>query len=108
MPRSLFVSAALAMLACSAAPAAAKPAQCFTTDDGHYDCDFKGLDSAGSFTISAPGKPTFTLEVSEPGVAFGYGDFGSGNTPLPGQYIRADDDGACWDNSDTSTRICAW
>lgn len=89
--------------------ALAKPAQCFTTDDGEYPCEFKALDRAGSFTISAPGKPTFTLEVESPGVAFGFADFGTGrNVPLPGQFERSADDGACWDNADTDTRICAW
>ena len=89
--------------------AEAKPARCFTSDDGHYDCDFRGLDKAGSFRISAPGKPTFTLEVDSPGVAFGFADFGTGrNVPLPGTFIRSREDGACWDNDVTDTRICAW
>ena len=34
-------------------PPLAKPARCFTTDDGYFPCDFKSLDRAGSFTISA-------------------------------------------------------
>ena len=93
----------------AAGPAAAKPATCFTTDDGEYPCDFRGIDKAGSFTISAPGKPTFTLEVESPGVAFGYADFGTGrNVALPGMFLRAQDDGACWDNDTTGVRICAW
>ena len=91
-----------------ATPALAKPARCFTTDDGHYSCDFRGLDSAGSFTISASGHPTYTLEVDQPGVAFGFADFGDGNVSLPGQYVRQSDDPACWANPDTSTKICAW
>ena len=47
----------------SAAPASAKPAQCFTTDDGYYSCDFRGLDKAGSFTTKARGYPTYVIEV---------------------------------------------
>jgi hypothetical protein len=92
-----------------ATPALAKPAQCFTTDDGEYACEFKALDKAGSFTISAPGKPTFTLEIDQPGFAFGYADFGSGGSvALPGKFERSAEDGACWVNSDTGTKICAW
>jgi hypothetical protein len=92
-----------------AAAAQAKPARCFTTDDGEYDCDFRGLDKAGSFSIAAPGKPTFVLEVDSPGVAFGFADFGTGrNVALPGTFFRADDDAACWDNDTTDVRICAW
>ena len=46
----------------------AKRARCYTTDDGYYSCNFRGIDDAGSFRISAPGYPTFTLEVIEPGL----------------------------------------
>ena len=88
--------------------AAAKPATCFTSDDGRYACDFKGLDRAGSFEITAPGKPAFSLFVDEPGVASGFVNFGDRNVALPGRYIRQEDDPACWANSDTDTRICAW
>lgn len=88
--------------------AEAKRARCFTTDDGYYPCNFRGIDDYGSFRISAPGYPTFTLEVDQPGFAYGYADYGSGNVALPGQYVRSRDDGACWNNPETSTRICAW
>jgi hypothetical protein len=91
-----------------AAPAWAKPAQCFSTDDGYYPCNFRGNDSAGSFTTSARGYPTYTIEVYRPGRAYGYADFGTGNRPLPGEYIRSRKDGACWDNTETNTQICAW
>jgi len=108
LPTVLGVACQVLILA-SATPASAKPAKCFTTDDGNYPCDFKAVDKAGSFTISAPGKPTFTLEVDSPGVAFGYADFGTGrNVPLPGQFTRSAEDGACWVNADTDTKICAW
>ena len=99
---------ALALLALSTIPASAKSAHCYTTDDDYYDCNFKGLDGSGSFEISAPGHPTFTLWVDRPGVASGYADYGSGNVSLPGTYIRSNDDTACWNNSDTSAQICAW
>ena len=93
----------------STEPAIAKPARCFTTDDGHYDCQFRSTDSDGSFEVSAKGKPTFILIMESPGVAFGYADFGTGrNVSLPGQYIRQDTDRACWENTETNTKICVW
>lgn len=100
--------AVLASTALAASAALAKPADCFTTDDGHYPCNFRGLDKAGSFRISAPGYPTFTVEIESPGVAWIHADFGQGNVNLPGPYYRADDDRACWENPDTAARVCAW
>ena len=105
--RTSFILATVA-LGLATVPAMAKPARCFTTDDGYYDCDFRGLDQNGSFRIKAAGYPTYTLEMEKGGFGFGYADFGSGNTPLPGHYTRNRSDGACWDNSDTGTQICAW
>lgn len=103
------LAVAFAGLVALSGEASAKPAKCFTTDDGEYACDFRGIDSAGSFTISAPGKPTYTIEVDSPGVAFGYADFGTGrNVALPGIFRRAGDDRACWDNDVTDVRVCAW
>ena len=84
--------------------AEAKRARCFTTDDGYYPCSFRALDDAGSFRISAPGYPTFTLEVDQPGFAYGT----INGRPLPGQYVRSRDDGACWNNPETDTKLCAW
>ncbi|MBM9593294.1 hypothetical protein [Roseitranquillus sediminis] len=85
----------------------AQGTQCATTDDGTYDCDFRAINSSGSFEISAPGKPTYVLDVVEPGVAFGFVDLGSGAVPLPGRYLRSADEPACWLNEATETRICA-
>lgn len=91
------------------AAAEAKPARCFTSDDGKYPCDFRATDKAGSFAVSAPGKPTYMLEMDGPGVAFGFADFGTGrNVALPGQFERDSADPACWNNTDTDTKICAW
>lgn len=101
------LAAGVATLA-AVSTAEAKRARCFTTDDGYYSCNFRGLDDYGSFRISASGYPTFTLEVDQPGFAYGYADYGSGNVSLPGQYVRSRDDAACWNNPETSTRICAW
>lgn len=102
----IFVAASAVCIA--AAPAVAKPAQCFTTDDGYYSCDFRGLDKAGSFRIQSRGYPSYVIEVYSNGRAYGYADFGSGSRPLPGEYIRSRKDGACWDNTVTDTQICAW
>jgi hypothetical protein len=108
--RAFSAFAALAALALFSAPAEAKSARCFTTDDGEYDCDFVSTDTYGSFEITAPDKPKFSLVISEPGVGFLFGDYndGGGNVALPGRYLRSDSDPACWVNEDTETQICAW
>lgn len=100
--------AGVLMAAVSVMPASAKPARCFTTDDGYYDCNFKGLDRQGSFELSARGYPTYTLWVDSPGFAAGFVNLGNRNVALPGMYVRQRDDGACWSNPETGTRICAW
>ena len=99
---------ALAALAMSSTAAYAKSATCFTSDDGRYACNFKALDRQGSFEIKARGKPTFTLWVDEPGRGSAFINLGDGNVSLPGEYVRQDDDPACWQSSDTEARICAW
>lgn len=97
------------VLALFATPALAKPAKCFTTDDGTYPCTFKTLDKAGSFTVAAPGKPTFTLEVDAPGLAHVFADFGTGRSvALPGQFARSLKDGACWESGETQVKLCVW
>ncbi len=102
--------AALAVVALAASPALAKEARCFTTDDGEYPCDFVVTDKQGSFEISAPGYPSFAVVIDSPGVAWVYGTYEEGgrSVALPGPYLRAGDDRACWENSDTQARICAW
>ncbi len=102
--------ASIVALSLSAWGAEAKSARCFTTDDGEYDCAFVATDEDGSFEITAPGKPKFSLVISEPGVAFVFGDYndGGGNVSLPGRYLRSESDPACWVNEDTETTICAW
>lgn len=94
----------------AAAPAAAAEAECYTTDDGYYDCEFQLTDDDGSFEISAAGYPSFSLVMEGTGIAYGYGTFepGGRSVPLPGQFVRSKEDGACWVNSDTDTEICAW
>lgn len=100
---------ALALLALSG-PALAKDAKCFTTDDGDYPCQFEALDDAGSFRISAEGKPTFEVWMDAPGQAFVGAVFepGGRSVALPGTYIRSEEDGACWISDATETEICAW
>lgn len=100
---------AIAPLIALGGPASAKTARCFTDDDGYYSCAFKATDANGSFEISAPGKPTYILIIDSPGVAEGFADLGTGrNVALPGEYRRDQDDGACWRNTETDTKICAW
>ena len=99
---------AVALSALAGGSAWAKPAQCFTTDDGHYACDFRGTDARGSFTIKARGYPTYSLEVDSPGTAFGYVNFGDRNVALPGTFERERADPACWRNSDTDVKVCVW
>lgn len=90
--------------------AMAKDATCYTSDDGEYGCDFQSLDAAGSFEISAPGKPTFQVWIDSPGVASvgAVYEAGGRSVALPGTYYRSEDDGACWVSDATDTEICAW
>lgn len=101
---ALFLVAAL-----FATPAAAKDARCYTTDDGYYDCNFEPL-GQGSFEVTAEGYPALQIVIDSPGVAFGYGQYepGGNYVALPGTFTRNEQDGACWDNSDTDVQICAW
>ncbi|WP_018263628.1 hypothetical protein [Methylobacterium sp. WSM2598] len=106
-PRPLrSVAAAAALLSCATA-AAARPATCRTSDEGEYPCTFTAMGRQGSFRISAAGKPTVTLEVDRPGVAFGYLTLGGRTVPLPGEYARSTEDPACWINTATSAKVCA-
>lgn len=105
---TLLALLALAIMTASQ-PALAKEARCFTSEEGRYPCDFKFTDKAGSFETSAPGKPTMILIIDAPGVALGFADFGTGrNVSLPGQFIQVDSDKACWLNTETADKICAW
>jgi len=106
MKPALIIGAA--MFVAATPPASAKPARCFTTDDGYYACNFVGLDRTGSFRISARSYPTYTLEVDQDGFAFGVLTLSGRSVPLPGQYVRSREDGACWSNPETDTKICAW
>lgn len=89
------------------APAAARPAKCFSTDDGHFDCDFQMTDAAGSFTIKGP-DATYILLIDSPGHAAGFVNLGTRNIALAGTFVRERADPACWANAELGTRICAW
>lgn len=87
----------------------ARPARCFTSDDGAYMCQFVATDRRGSFRISASGKPTIMLNVDEPGTAYGLANFGTrNNVALPGRYLRSKADRACWVNNETGAKVCVW
>jgi hypothetical protein len=98
----------LSLFCCLMDAAEARLARCFTTDNGSYDCQFVATDRQGSFRISAPGKPTIILNVDQPGIAFGFANFGTRNVSLPGRYLRSATDPACWVNDATGTQVCAW
>src|SRR3954454_2705920 len=83
-------------LLCLGYAAEARPARCYTSDDGFYGCDFVA-GPQGGFTISAAGIPTVILNIDAPGVAFGFAELGGRNVPLPGRYHRSDADRACWE-----------
>lgn len=104
------VLARAAALCAVTSAAEARPARCFTSDDGAYTCQFVATDRRGSFRISAAGKPTITLQVDqdEPGTAYGFANFGTRNVALPGRYLRSKADRACWDNDETGAKVCAW
>ena len=99
---------AITALFCFVNAADAKLARCHTTDDGSYQCQFRATDRDGSFEISAPGKPSYLLNMIAPGIASGFVNFGTRNIPLPGRYLRNQTDPACWMNDATNTSICAW
>lgn len=97
-----------AAAACVLASAAqARPARCFTSDDGTYPCQFVATDRQGSFQISAQGKPAIMLAMEEPDVAIGFAKFGGRNVALPGRYRRSKADPACWINDATGAKVCA-
>jgi len=108
---SVFLGSVLpiATLAILPTTANAKLARCFTTDDGYYDCDIRTTDKDGSFEISAPRKPRYSLIVDEPGLASAFVTRGPNrNIALPGKFKRNKQDLACWYNGQTRVRICVW
>jgi len=98
---------AVAALCFAVSTAQARPAQCFTTDEGEFACDFQPTAKDGSFRISARGKPTYLLNIDAPDTAYGFLSVGKRNTPLPGRYLRSKSEPGCWVNDVTSTKVCA-
>ena len=108
MPSRALVACSAAILLAASAASSAKPARCFTTDDGYFDCEFTATDGRGSFEISGDDVPTYIIEVDRPGFAYGFANFGDRNVALPGMFVRQRDDAACWANPDTEVKLCAW
>lgn len=106
--RRMTVALLLTLAATAPAAGQGKPARCATTDDGAYACRFVPTDRTGSFEISAPGKPTYALEIDTPGVAFGFVTIEGRSVALPGRFLRRPDARACWRNDVTAAQICAW
>ncbi|XWN33297.1 MAG: hypothetical protein ROR55_09590 [Devosia sp.] len=103
----LFLSVCGVALALSQT-AEAKKARCYNSDDGDYACTFTGFGGDGSFKVSAPAKPSYSLVMEGRGVANGFADYGSGNRALPGPFYRSDADRACWVSDATNFTICAY
>ncbi|MBJ3775239.1 hypothetical protein [Acuticoccus mangrovi] len=90
------------------ATAEAKSARCFNSDDGHYSCDFRQFGGDGSFTITAPARPTYTVSLFARDAADGFVNYGDRNVPLPGTFYRSGSDRACWISDATQFAICAY
>ena len=90
------------------APAAAKDARCYTSDEGSYRCDFEQFGGDGSFIVSAPLAPSYTISIVRRGMADGFADFGNGNVALPGPFFRSEQDRACWIAEPTGFTICVY
>lgn len=102
------VSLALAFSIWVSVDVNAKPARCYNSDYGMYPCDFQAFGGDGSFTIRAPGKPSYTLTIQSRGVADGFANYGNGNIFIPGPFYRSNQDRACWVSNATGFQICAY
>lgn len=107
MIRTVAALPALALLLVGAA-AEAKPARCYNSDDGTYPCEFRQFGGDGSFTVSAPAMPTYTISIVGRGVADGFANYGDRNFPLPGPFYRSRSDRACWVSTATDFTLCAY
>ena len=88
--------------------AEARPATCFTDDEGRYRCDFRQFGGDGSFVVTAEGRPAYTVSLFERGAADGFADYGNGNIALPRPFYRSDQDRACWVSDATGFSICVY
>ena len=98
----------LAAIVGAVTPAAAKDARCYTSDEGSYRCDFEQFGGDGSFIVSAPLTPSYTISIVRRGMADGFADFGNGNVALPGPFFRSNEDRACWIAEPTGFTICVY
>ena len=108
MKKLMFLNALVMGLIAQQSVATAKPARCFSTDDGYFACNFIATDKRGSFEVSARGKPTYSLIVEEPGFGSAYLNFGDGGIPINGMFVRQREDPACWNNPERNVKLCAW
>jgi hypothetical protein len=98
-----------AALYCTMGVSEARPARCSASNEGNvtYRCRFIPRDRNGSFQISAPGRPTFILNIVEQGIAEGFVNFGGLQISL-GRYTRDQNQPACWVSDLGRGSICAW
>ncbi len=90
-----------------AVSAKAEPGRCFKTGLGDYACEINLLEFNGSFAISAPGKPTYSIVFDGLDFAFGFVNEGDGNRVMAGIYRREEENPSCWANVQSDDRICA-
>ena len=102
---------AASLLALSALPAAARPADCYVEIDALVvidgDCDFQSFGGDGSFQVATPDGGYFVyVSVYAPGRAEGHWNetrwSGHAHSPI-GTLTRRD---ACWSNGYAT--VCAW
>lgn len=108
--KSQFVAmlGAVSLFAMTGICAQARPATCFASGMGNYDCEVNLVEFNGSFSISAPGKPTYMLIFDAPGFAFGFISENGKMRALPGPFEQEAAEPACWQNLQDDSRICAW
>lgn len=110
MNKFIFINILTVFILVLSAPAFAKSARCFTTDDGYFPCQFTATDKAGSFDIRSNRDPSlgYTILVDEPGFATGFVIIDGRSIPVGGMFVRQRDDGACWNNPELNVKVCAW
>lgn len=102
------IPAAFLLLAANSFSVQARPATCFASGMGKYDCEVNLVEFNGSFSMSAPGKPTFMLIFDAPGYAFGFISENDKMRALPGPFEQEAAEPACWQNLQDDSRLCAW
>ena len=85
----------------------ARPAECESTDDPVYPCDFKATDKQGSFKTTSSKGPTYIMEVTPSGVGSAWVNLGNRNIWLSGEFRLSKTDRGCWVSEDPKFKICA-